>query len=371
MSVAQPILFTPGPVKIPPAVARMLSEPPCNYHRQDGFRAMFEETQARLKTLLGLRRPEDWFVTLITSTGTGANEASLHALAGAGKGLILRNGFFAARLVDQAVQDRIAHVVLESAADRPLDPAAVDAALARDPEIKWVYFVSHETRAGLVNPLEAIGRVAKRRDCLVGADVVSSSFAYPIDLEAAELDLAVASSAKAVLGAPGIGMVFTRLAALPRLGRGTSYYLDLIAETEKQRKESQPRFAQPVALHAGLWAASGHLLAVGIDAHMQRIQRQMARIIGFLERLDVFPILDAAYRSNIAVNFRLPRGLAYADFARRMEAEGCYLLYGIPGDSTHFQVSTIGDLADEHIAHLERALGRVLGPHVALQATGR
>jgi 2-aminoethylphosphonate-pyruvate transaminase len=263
-------------------------------------------------------------------------------------------------LIDQARQGGIEHAVVESPPDRPLDPDTVDAALARHADARWLYLVAHETRAGLKNPLEEIGRRAKRRGLLVAADVVSAAFAYPIDLEAAELDLAVTSSAKALMAAPGIGVVYARNEALPRLGRGRSYYLDLVAELEKQGREHQTRFAQPVALHAALHAACTHLAGVGVEAHMRRIQVQMASIEAFLASLHVLPLLEARHRSNVAVNFRLPSGFEYASFAQRMEEAGYYLLYGIPGDSTHFQVSTIGDLTNDEVGGLCHALERVL-----------
>jgi 2-aminoethylphosphonate-pyruvate transaminase len=354
------ILFTPGPVKIPARVARALHEPPCNYHRQDGFRAMFAQTVGCLKSLLGLRRPDEWSLGLLTCTGTGANDACLHALAGAGRGMILHNGFFAARLVDQARQGGIDHVVVEGPVDRPFDPDTVDAALARHADVRWLYLVSHETRAGLKNPLEEIGRRAKRRGLLVGADVVSSAFAYPIDLEGGEVDLAVTSSAKALMAVPGIGIVYARNAALDKLGRGKSYYLDLVAEIDKQRKGNETRFAQPVVLHAALHAACLHMVEVGVEAHMGRVQRQMATITAHLATLGVEPMLDERHRSNVAVNFRLPAGLEYPAFARAMEEAGYYLLYGIPGDMTHFQVSTIGDLEDAHVDGLCRSFSRIL-----------
>jgi 2-aminoethylphosphonate-pyruvate transaminase len=354
------VLFTPGPVKVPPAVARALYEPPCNYHRQDGFRAMFADTRARLKTLIGIQRPDDWLVALLTCTGTGGNDACLQALAGAGRGMILHNGFFAARLVDQARQAGIDHVVVESSGDQPLAPEAVDTALARHPDVRWLYLVAHETRAGIKNPLESIGSLARRRGLLVGADVVSAAFAYPIDLEAAGLDLAVTSSAKALMAVPGIAAVYARKASLQKLGRGHSYYLDLVAELGKQESQLETRFAQPVSLHAALHAACVHLGQVGVDAHMRRIQRQMGVIQAHLHTLGIAPMLDERHRSGVAVNFRLPAGLDYPTFARRMEDAGYYLLYGIPGDMTHFQVSTIGDLEDQHVAGLCQALSAVL-----------
>lgn len=359
----EPILFTPGPVRIPPLVAEYLAQPPCNYHRQEAFREMFAQTEADLKRLVGIAAPEAYFATILTATGTGANEACMLALEGLGKGLIASNGFFGDRVIDQARQNHIAHDVLKSPWDHPLDPEAFAEALDRDPEIKWVFFVSHETRTGLANPFEAIGQACKQRGRMVASDAISSAYAYPIDIEASQIDLVTASSAKAIMAAPGLGIVFTRrasVAAIKAAGRPRGYYLDVIAEYDKQQAELQPRFAQPVALHAALRAACIHLNEIGIAAHQARIQRQMRALIDHLATLDVPPLLDARFRSNIAVNFRLPVGLPYSDFAKQMEQLGYYCLYGIPGDQSHFQLSTIGHLSDDDILGVQTALKRVL-----------
>jgi 2-aminoethylphosphonate-pyruvate transaminase len=357
------ILFTPGPVRIPPSVAHALSHPPCNYHRQDAFRDMFLETEAALKQLIGIQRAADYYATVITATGTGANEACLLALEPLGKGLIVNNGFFAARAVDQARQNSIAIETLDLPTDRPIDVAAVEAVLDRDRAIKWVFFVSHETRAGLRNPLEQLGRACKQRGLHVAADVISSAFAYPIDLEASQVDLATASSAKAIMAAPGLGIIFTRkesVAALEAAGRPRGYYLDVVAEYKKQASEAQTRFAQPVALHAALHAACVHLAEIGIARHFARVQSQMAGLIEHLDKLGIKPMLDEAFRSNIAVNFRLPVGTTYSQFSKRMEELGYFCLYGIPGDQSHFQLSTIGDLTDAQIEGMKAALTEVL-----------
>ena len=166
----------------------------------------------------------------------------------------------------------------------------------------------------------ALGRVARARGVAVAADVVSSAFAYPIDIEEARLDLAVTSSSKAIGAAPGLGIVVVRAAFLERLraARGAGYYLDLVGECDKQARERQPRFAQPVALYAALAAACAHLQAIGIETHMARMQRQMARVVAHLDALGVPAALPAEHRSGVAVNFRLPSWIAYPDFTRRM-----------------------------------------------------
>lgn len=367
-----PILFTPGPVRIPRRVAEAMADPSCNYHRQPGFQQMLGEIQTDLAALLKLRNPADYAIAILTCTGTGANEGCLQALSGLGPGLILRNGFFGARLVDQAVQGNLSHFVLDGAVDQPFDPAVVAAFLDARPEIRWCYFVSHETRMGLVNPMEELGKVCRARGVMVGADIISSAFAYPVDIEAAGLDLAVTSSAKAVMAAPGLGIVFVRRAIIPELRRVRgvgSYYLDVVAECERQAADCQPRFAQPVALFAALHAACRLLREIGIDAHMARIQRQMDQVANHLAGMGLRSLLPRERLSWIAVNFALPAGLGYSEFTRKMQAEGYFLLYGVPGDQSHFQVSTIGDLTDADVAGLCKALERVLGPACQAQRT--
>lgn len=358
------VLFTPGPVRIPERVARALSHPPCNYHRQEAFTSMFVETERLLKQLIGIQQADAYFSTVMTATGTGANEACMLAFEALGKGLCLTNGYFGSRAIDQARQNGIAIDVLEGPHDRPLDPDALAKKLDGDPSIKWVWFVSHETRAGLMNPFEQLGRVAKDRGRMVAADLISSAYSYKVDIEGSGVDLATASSAKAIMAAPGLGVIFTKkssVAALKAAGKPRGYYLDVVSEYEKQSKEGQPRFAQPVVLHAALSAACHLLNEIGIDNHYARIQRQMKSLIDHLDGMGIKPMLDAKYRSNIAVNFRLPAGHTYGDFAKRMQGEGYFCLYGIPGDQTHFQLSTIGDLTDAHVDGVKRALTRVLG----------
>ena len=44
-----------------------------------------------------------------------------------------------------------------------------------------------------------------------------------------------------------------------------------------------------------------------------------------------------------------------------MEQLGYYALYGIPGDHTHSQLSTIGHLTDDDVRGCLKALGQVFG----------
>lgn len=360
-------LVTPGPVKIPALIHEYLVNPPCNYHRQEGFGVMFDENQRDLKQLLGVKDPSAFFVTNLLASGTGTNEAAMRAMSVLGKGLILRNGFFGQRLVDQCSRTGIDHDVFDSADDRPMDVAALSDFLATNAnKYKWAYFVSHETRATLKNPLEEIGRTLKSHGLVVGADCVSSAFAYKLDIEDAQLDLAVFTTSKALMAVPGLGLVLCRhtvMSALKAAGKSEAYYLDLVGEYEKQKKEKAPRFGQPVELHSAVRAACIHLLQVGIENHHRRIQTQMHELVSHLKTLGVTALLDDRYRANVVVNFLLPAGLEYPEFQTLMAREGFYVLYGLIEDPSMFQLCTMGDLTDLDLAGLKAAFNKVLRNH--------
>jgi aspartate aminotransferase-like enzyme len=356
-------LFTPGPVKIPAIVNEYLVDPPCNYHRQEGFRTMFEENQADLKQLIGIRNPGDWFVTMLLASGTGTNEACLHALSALGKGVIIRNGFFAQRLVDQVTRNGMDIVVFDSPHDRPVDVAALDTFLSQHSDLKWAYFVTHETRVTLKNPMVEIGRTCKRHGLMVGADCVSSAFAYAIDLENAEVDMAVATTSKSLMAVPGMGLAFCRHSAMQTLKaaqKAEAYYFDLVGEYEKQKKELAPRFGQPVQLHSAVRAACMHLKQVGMENHHARIRGQMEEIVEHFESLGCTALLEPKYRGWVAVNFRLPPGILYPEFTALMEREGFYILYGMIEDPSQFQACTMGDLSPADVEGLKRAATKVL-----------
>ena len=357
-------LVTPGPVKIPSIIHEYLVNPPCNYHRQEGFGVMFDENQRDLKQLLGIKDPNAFFITCVLASGTGTNESAMRALSVLGKGLILRNGFFGQRLVDQATRTGLDHDVFDSPDDRPMDVAALNDFLASNAsKYKWAYFVSHETRATLKNPLEEIGRTLKSHGLVVGAACVSSAFAYKLDIEEAQLDLTVFTTSKALMAVPGLGFVLCRhtvMAALKAAGKADAYYMDLVGEYEKQKKERAPRFGQPVELHAAVRAACIHLLQVGIENHHKRIQSQMLELIAHLKTLGIRALLEDKYRSNVVVNFLLPAGIEYPEFQTLMAREGFYVLYGIIEDPSMFQLCTMGDLTDLDLAGLKAAFNKVL-----------
>ena len=106
-------------------------------------------------------------------SGTFAVEAMIGSFVPAhGKLLILINGAYGKRIARMCDYYRRAYTVLEWAEDRPIDPAAVEKALAADPAIGHVAVVQCETTSGVLNPIGEVAASSPRPAgvCLIDAD---------------------------------------------------------------------------------------------------------------------------------------------------------------------------------------------------------
>ncbi len=213
--LGRPVNFLPGPVPVHPEVSRALAAPAVS-HRSALFGDLMSEMKARLSALVGLPH-----VQLLVGSGTLANDAVAGQLSLlGGRGLILSNGEFGERLIEQAGRFGLEFSPLRAEWGAPL-PFARAAAIERP--IDWLWAVHCETSTGVLNDLSRWTDFARERGAKLCVDAISSVGNTPVDLSGAWL--ATATSGKGLAAYPGLGLVFHRdqIAPSPRLPR----YLDL------------------------------------------------------------------------------------------------------------------------------------------------
>jgi len=213
-----PVNLLPGPVAVH-KVARKVFERTPESHRSDAFLAEFQKARERLCRLVGARHVE-----ILMGSGTLANDTVAAQLTLETKpGLILSNGEFGERLVDQASRFGLTFDTLKFPWGQTFDLSAIQQFLSRSPAIGWVWFVHNETSTGMLNPLPALQSLCSRAKVKLCADCISSIGMVPVDLK--DIHLATCASGKALAGYPGLCMVFYNhsISPSPRLPR----YLDL------------------------------------------------------------------------------------------------------------------------------------------------
>jgi aspartate aminotransferase-like enzyme len=214
---AGPVSFLPGPVTIHRRVRRAF-ERPAESHRSDRFVAEFQKTRQRLCQLVGARHVE-----ILLGSGTLGNDAVAAQLTlEKTPGLVVSNGEFGERLIDQAQRFGLNFESLKFGWGERFDLAAIGRFIERG-ELGWVWCAHTETSTGMLNPLPALQDLCTEAKVKLCADCISSIGVTPVNLD--RIYLATCASGKGLAAYPGLSMVFYNHAITPskRLPR----YLDL------------------------------------------------------------------------------------------------------------------------------------------------
>jgi selenocysteine lyase/cysteine desulfurase len=162
--------------------------------------------------------------------------------------------------------------------------------------------VSHvPTSGGLVNPAEAIGRIAREAGVLFLLDATQSIGQFAVDVNAIGCDMLTATGRKFLRGPRGTGFLWVRTAALERLD---PYVAEIRSATWDGGRgftwvDGARRFESWENNYIGLLglrAAIRQTLALGLDAIGDRAFALGARL---RERLDVLPGVSTHDLGNV------------------------------------------------------------------------
>lgn len=192
-----------GPVQISKQVQQAFAATPIS-HRSIEFKKLYNNTARFLCAQLKVQK-----TYFITGSGTAANEAMIWQIKlSGGNGLILSNGEFGQRLIEQATRASlkfIDHKLLWGAA---FDLQLIEIEI-RKHNINWVLFCHCETSTGVLNDFDSISQVCARNNCLCFVDCMSTIGTYPLDLSG--IAMATASSGKGLASIPGLAIIFSNI----------------------------------------------------------------------------------------------------------------------------------------------------------------
>jgi aspartate aminotransferase-like enzyme/ribosomal protein S18 acetylase RimI-like enzyme len=196
-----PVNLLPGPVKIEPWVQEAYSARPIS-HRSSEFKALLRATKGILCEMTGAQGVE-----IATGSGTLANDMIGAQLASVGgDGLVLSNGEFGDRLIDHALRFGLPHKAVKFSWGETLDFRAVERALEKLADPRWLWCVHGETSTGVLNDLPTLKKICRDRGVVFALDAVSTIGALPVDLRG--VWLASGCSGKALGAFPGLALVF-------------------------------------------------------------------------------------------------------------------------------------------------------------------
>ncbi|NLF77267.1 MAG: aminotransferase class V-fold PLP-dependent enzyme [Chloroflexi bacterium] len=221
-------------------------------------------------------------------------------------------------------QQGVQVTVVSCAPTGELDPAHVRAAIQPNTILIALNHASNVN--GTLLPVADAGAIARQHNLLLLVDAAQTGGAYPIDMQADQIDLLAFTGHKGLLGPMGTGGLvigervdLARLEPLKRGGTGS-----------RSEHEAQPAFLPDLCESgtlnvvglAGLEAAIRWIEARGLDAiraHEIALVQQLIDGLRAIEGVTVFGTHDAA-RQTATVSFTI-QGQSPSDIGQRLDEE--------------------------------------------------
>lgn len=193
------IPFLPGPVQISDKVMTALSTMPIS-HRSDLYKEKLGKVKRILSQLVNSKH-----VHIFLGSGTLANDVVAGQLSlETGRGLILANGEFGSRLVEQARRFGLPFDLLQKDWGQAFTRDEIIEEISN--ETSWIWAVHSETSSGMLNDLDMLKEISEQNQLKLCLDCISSLGAINIDLDG--VFLATGVSGKAIRALTGLSFVF-------------------------------------------------------------------------------------------------------------------------------------------------------------------
>jgi aspartate aminotransferase-like enzyme len=256
-------LFTPGPTPLLPAAQFAMAAADI-HHRTAEFRALYTRVLAQLKEFVGTTND----VILLSSSGTGAMEASVSNLTSPGdRVLVLTAGKFGERWSGIAKAFGCHVDVVSAPYGQTFSLDEVKASLHL--ETRAVFMQATETSTGVRHCVPAVAKLLRdtHSEALLIVDAITGLGTTHLDMDTLGVDVLVGGSQKAVMIPPGLSYLAVSERAWDRMEAtyNPRYYFDLRKE-RKNAKLGESAYTPAVALIAALGAAFDWIAAQGATA---------------------------------------------------------------------------------------------------------
>src|SRR5450631_1250925 len=253
-------LFTPGPTPLLPAAQTAMASFTA-HHRTADFRALFQKVLAQLKVFVGTKND----VLLLSSSGTGAMEASVSNLTSPGdKVLVLTAGKFGERWTGLAKAFGCQIDVLEVPYGETFSLDDVRARM--NSQVRAVFVQATESSTGARHDIEGVAKIVRAHgdETLLVVDAITGLGTTHLDVDGWGVDVIIGGSQKALMIPPGLAYCAVSERAWKHMDKTTSprYYFDLRKE-RKSAAKGETAYTPATSLFAALGAALEFIRGMG------------------------------------------------------------------------------------------------------------
>lgn len=229
-----------------------------------------------------------------------------------------------------------------------------------------VGMIHHETTAGTLNPVEAIGVALRDYDPTLTfiVDSMSGFGAYSLDMKASNIHFLVSSANKNIEGVPGFGFALCERQRLLTEGvNARSLSLDILSQFQGFENNGQFRFTPPThALLAFRQALAEHEAEGGSAGRLARYTANFETLKKGMAEMGFHPYLGEDIQGVIITTFLFPDDPTF-DFNRfynELSARGMVIYPGKLTKADCFRIGTIGRLFPSDMVNLLSAMREIL-----------
>ncbi|MDD1673584.1 MAG: alanine--glyoxylate aminotransferase family protein [Methanomicrobiales archaeon] len=318
------LLMLPGPVPVPERVRMVMMRQAIN-HRGSEFGGIYADCVRILKPLFGTTAD----IFILSGSGTAAMEAAIANFGRDRKIAALVNGKFGERLYKISQRYGTA-IEIGSPWGTPLNLEGLEAQLEGGAEM--ITLVHNETSAGIKNPAEEVGRLARKYGALFVMDGITSIGGDVVQTDAWGVDVAFVGSQKCLAAPAGLSAVAVNHRAWDCLCEKRPYYLDLASYRKSAgNMPMETPYTPAVALVLALREALLIIEEEGIAARIERHRRlsEAIRVAARAWGLPLFPVLDEKHTySNTVTAIRYPAGIKDSEMRGRVKKMGIEIAGG-------------------------------------------
>ncbi|HYC78697.1 MAG TPA: alanine--glyoxylate aminotransferase family protein [Planctomycetota bacterium] len=330
-------LFIPGPTEVRPEILAAMATPLIG-HRGAECRDLVRRIVEKLRPVFGTQG----LALFETCPATALMEASMRNLVHE-RALVLTCGAFSERWHEIALACGKEADALPVEWGKPNRADELGEVL-RSRRYDVVTITHNETSTGVLNPLRELAAVARKHDCLVLVDAVSSLGGAPIDFDANGLDFCFAGTQKCLAVPPGLTVFALSTRAVERAARQKhrGWMFDFVRAAksfEKFETLATPSLSHLFALDAQLDA----ILKETLPARFARHRAMAERVWSWAEERGLEMFSEAGFRSPSISCIRLGPH-APETLANRAKAAGFVLGDGYgQAKTTTFRIGHMGD----------------------------
>ncbi len=305
-SVPNRLLLGPGPSNAHPEVLNALSMNPIG-HLDEAYLELMSDVQNLLRYAWQCNNR----LTLpMSGTGSAAMEASIANFIEEGeKILIAKKGYFGDRLVDMASRYKANVIVIEKEWGDAFTLDEIQFEIEKNKPS--VFAIVHaETSTGVLQPLQGIGDICRKNDCLFLVDAVTSLGALELFVEDWKIDLAYSCSQKGLSCPPGLSPLTINDRAEEKLrNRKTkvpNWYLDLSLLNKYWGSDRVYHHTAPVNMNYAIREGLRLIANEGLENIWNRHLENSNNLCSGLTELGLELHVSSAYRLPTLTTVKIP-----------------------------------------------------------------